>query len=87
MLTIAKMLVLLHFNWKSIRFRTHGAAAETQLLADIDWRKYASLLQDLTLTSKKIVSPEYARVVHRQPPVACADKTIAQTFIGYASTL
>lgn len=86
-LTIEKLLVLLRFNWDEAWFEQQGSAAEKQLLADIDWDKYASLLQDLLLVSKKLVSPEYARSVHRQLLAACADEATAQTFIGYASTL
>ena len=61
--------------------------AEKQLLANIDRDKYASLLRDLLLVSKKLVSLEFALTVHRQLLATCADETTAQTFIGYASTL
>ncbi|GAA4049840.1 hypothetical protein GCM10022409_40710 [Hymenobacter glaciei] len=87
MLTLEKLLILLRFNWDEALFQQSGSAADKLLLADIDWDKYASLLQDLLLVSKKLVSPEYARTVHRQLLAACADEATAQTFIGYASTL
>ena len=87
MLTTEKLLILLRFNWDAGQFEEHGSAAEKLLLTGIDWDKYASLLQDLLLVSKKLVSPEYARTVYRQLLAACADEATAQTFIGYASTL
>ena len=87
MLTVEKLAVLLKFGWDENRFAQAGSAAEKALLADINWGKYASLSQDLMLVVKKLVSPEYARGVHRQLLTACADEATAQTFIGYASTL
>ena len=87
MLTIEKLAVLLKFQWDAERFGPEGSAAEKALLADIDWDKYASLLQDLMLVAKNLVAPDYARRVHRRLLAACADEATAQTFIGYASTL
>ena len=87
MLTIEKLAVLLKFSWDEDQFMRGGSAAEKALLGDIDWGKYASLLQDLMLVAKKLVSPDYARLVHRRLLAACADEATAQTFIGYASTL
>ena len=73
MCVIKKLLVPLRLSWDEARFRQHSSAVEKQLLADIDWSKYASLLHVLTLKSKKLIYPEYARVVHRQLLAACAD--------------
>ena len=87
MLNVEKLLVLLRFNWDNARFREQGTAPEKALLAGLDWDEYAGLLQDLMLVSKNLVSPEYARTVHRQLLASCADEATAQTFIGYASTL
>jgi hypothetical protein len=87
MLTVEKLLILLKSNWDEHRFLRGASAADRALMAGVDWGKYASLLQDLVLTSKKLVSPEYARGVHQQLLAACADEATAQTFIGYASTL
>ncbi|MCI1186461.1 hypothetical protein MON38_03465 [Hymenobacter sp. DH14] len=87
MLTTEKLLILLRFDWDEALFQQRGSAVEKQLLAGLDWDKYASLLQDLLLVSKKLVAPKYARTVHQQLLAACADEATAQTFIGYASTL
>ena len=87
MLTTEKLLILLRYNWDEDQFTQTASAADKALLGELDWDKYASLLQDLVLTSKKLVSPEYARGVHQQLVAACADEATAQTFIGYASTL
>ena len=87
LLTIDQLAVLLKFGWDEDWFVGQGSAAEKTLLGDIDWGKYASLLQDLMLVAKKLVSPDYARLVHRRLLAACADEATAQTFIGYASTL
>ena len=87
MLTVDKLKILLQCNWDEDLFARSGTGRHKALMADIDWGKYASLLQDLTLVSKKLVSPDYARTVHRQLLAACADEATAQTFIGYASTL
>lgn len=87
MLTVEKLLLLLRFNWDEERFVQTASAADKALLGELDWDKYASLLQDLMLISKKLVSADYARDVHQQLLAACADEVTAQTFIGYASTL
>lgn len=87
MLTIEKLTILLKFNWDADQFGWSGSPTEKKLMVDIDWSKYASLLQDLMLVSKKLVSTEFARAVHRRLLAACADEATAQTFIGYASTL
>jgi hypothetical protein len=87
MLTVEKLMVLLRFRWDEKLFVCGASAPEKAVLAGFDWAKYASLLHDLTLVSKKLVSPDYARTVHRQLLAACADEATAQTFIGYASTL
>ena len=87
MLTTEKLLLLLRFNWNEALFQQDGSVAEKQLLANIDRDKYASLLRDLLLVSKKLVSLEFARTVHRQLLATGADEATAQTFIGYASTL
>ena len=87
MLTVEKLLILLRFNWDEEQFVQTASAADKALLGGLDWDKYASLLQDLMLISKKLVSTDYARGVHQQLLAACADEATAQTFIGYASTL
>ena len=87
MLTLGKLALLLEFGWDAARFANGGSAAEKAPLAAIDWRKVASLLQDLMLPTKKLVAPDYARLVHRQLVAASTDKATAPTFIGYASTL
>lgn len=87
MLTVEKLMIMLRFQWDEGLFMRGASVQEKALLTGLDWSKYASLLQDLTLVSKKLVSPEYARTVHRQLLAACADEATAQTFIGYASTL
>ncbi|HEX8328240.1 MAG TPA: hypothetical protein VF629_11915 [Hymenobacter sp.] len=87
MLTVEKLRLLIQCNWDEDLFVRSASVQQKALLAGLDWGKYASLLQDLTLVSKKLVSPEYARTVHQQLLAACADEATAQTFIGYASTL
>jgi hypothetical protein len=87
MLTIDKLRVFLKFNWDSDLLARSGPALEKALMHGLDWGEYAALLQDLMLVSKKLVSTEYARRVHRKLVTACADEATAQTFIGYASTL
>jgi hypothetical protein len=87
MLTIDKLRVFLKFDWDSDLFAVSGSAREKALMHVLDWGEYAALLQDLMLVSKKLVSTEYARRVHRKLLAACADEATAQTFIGYASTL
>ena len=77
MLTVEKLLVLLRFDWDEALFLQEAAPADKALLTDIDWSKYASLRQDLTLTSKKSVSPEYTRGVHRQLLAACVGEATA----------
>ncbi len=79
--------MLLKFGGDEDWLVRQGSAAEKALLVGVDWDKYASLLQDLMLVAKKLVSTNYARLVHRRLLAACADEATAQTFIGYASTL
>ena len=87
MLTVEKLAILLNCRWDEALFIQSARNAEKALMANINWGKYASLRQDLMLVSKKLVSTEYARAVHQRLLAACADEAIAQTFIGYASTL
>jgi hypothetical protein len=87
MLTVEKLKILLQCNWDEDLFARAGSPSQQAFMAGIELGKYASLLQDLTLISKKLVSPEYARIVHQQLVAACADEATTQTFIGYASTL
>lgn len=87
MLTVDKLMLLLKFNWDDDLFIRGASATEKALMAGLDWGKYVSLLQDLVLVSKNLVSTEYARAVHRNLHASCSDEETAQTFIGYASTL
>ncbi|ALW85504.1 hypothetical protein AUC43_10620 [Hymenobacter sedentarius] len=87
MLTVEKLMVLINCNWDDDLFARAASAREKALLADLNWGKYVSLLQDLVLVSRNLVSKEYAQKIHQLLLAACADEETAQTFIGYASTL
>lgn len=87
MLTVAKLAVLIKYQWDLRRFHKHSAAQERELMADVDWHATAELLQDLKLYHKNLVSKDYARQIHANLLSICADEETTQTFIGYASTL
>ena len=87
MLTESKIRLLFKYNWDVDMFLRAGSTSEKTLMKDIDWGKYEQLLQDLFLVTKKLVSKEYAQVVHRRLVSSCDSEATAQTLLGYASTL
>ena len=87
MLTVAKLSILIKFNWDDDQFIRGGSTREKQLLADVDWGQCNSLLQDLILVTKHLVAAEYAKKTHAKLLAVCADEETAQTLLGYASTL
>ncbi|GAB3307092.1 hypothetical protein GCM10027511_18770 [Hymenobacter humi] len=87
MLTVEKLRLLINCNWDEDLFARAASARQKALLADLNWGKYVSLLQDLVLVTKNLASKEYSQKIHQQLLAACADEETAQTFIGYASTL
>ena len=86
MLTVAKLAVIIKYDWNFRQFEAEASTAEKDLV-DVDWDELVEILTDLKLLHRQLVSPEYARKIHAELVAACADEATAQTFIGYASTL
>ncbi|GAB3576295.1 hypothetical protein [Hymenobacter daeguensis] len=86
MLTVAKLAVLIKYDWNFPLFEAEAMPAEKALM-DLDWYETAELLNDLRLYHKNLVSKEYAATIHANLLAACADEATAQTLLGYASTL
>ena len=87
MLTVAKLAVLIKYQWNARSFKKQASAQEKELLADIDWDDLGEVLQDLKLYQRKLVSAEYAHKILTDLRQICADEETAQTLLGYASTL
>jgi hypothetical protein len=87
LLTVARLAVLIKYQWDLRRFYKQATAAEKELIQGLDWNHMAELLQDLKRYHQKLVSADYAAKIHAELLAACADEETAQTFIGYASTL
>ncbi|WP_201983015.1 hypothetical protein [Hymenobacter rubidus] len=86
MLTVAKLAILIKYQWNFQRFIEEAAASEKALM-DVDWDEAGELLQDLRRYHHHLVSKEYAAKIHAILLAACADEATAQTLLGYASTL
>jgi hypothetical protein len=87
LLTVARLAVLIKYQWDLRRFYKQATAGEKELIQGLDWNHMAELLQDLKRYHQKLVSADYAAKIHAELLAACADEETAQTFIGYASTL
>jgi hypothetical protein len=87
LLTVAKLGVLIQYQWDLRHFYKRSSAEEKALMDGLDWNATAELLEDLKRYHHRLVSPEYAAKIHADLVAACADEETAQTFIGYASTL
>jgi len=86
-LTVARLAVLIKYQWDLRHFYKHASAAEKELIEGLDWNATAELLEDLKRYHHQLVSADYAAKIHSDLLAACADEETAQTFIGYASTL
>ncbi len=87
MLTVAKLAVLIKYQWNAHQFKKQASAQEKELLAGLDWDETGEILQDLKRYHRKLISAEYAQKILTDLRQVCADDETAQTFIGYASTL
>ncbi|MDQ2770639.1 MAG: hypothetical protein M3Y54_09075 [Bacteroidota bacterium] len=86
MLTVAKLAVIIKYDWNFRHFEAVASTAEKDLM-DVDWDDLGEILADLRLLNQQLLSTGYARKIHAELLAACADEATAQTFIGYASTL
>jgi hypothetical protein len=87
MLTVAKLAVLMKYQWNLRQFHKQGTPEEKELVADLDWDDLSEILNDLKLYHKKLVSAEYAKKIHAELLAVCADEETTQTLLGYASIL
>jgi len=87
MLNVAKLAILIKYQWNFHRFTSQASEPEKELMAGIDWDGLAELIHDLRRYHHKLVSKEYAAKIHVALLAACADQATAQTLLGYASTL
>ena len=87
MLTVAKLAVLIKYQWNLRQFHKQGTPEEKELVADLDWDDLSEILNDLKLYHKNLVSAEYAKKIHPELLAVCADEETAQTLLGYASIL
>lgn len=87
LLTVARLAVLIKYQWDLRHFYKRSSADEQALMAGLDWHAAAELLEDLKRYHRQLVSPDYATKIHADLVALCADEETAQTFIGYASTL
>ena len=87
MLTVAKLAVLIKYQWNLRQFHKQGTPEEKELVADLNWDDLSEILADLQLYHKNLVSAEYAKKIHADLLAVCADEQTAQILLGYASTL